>query len=198
MSYNSLLVCGDTANVVIPDRWHPDLNKGSADSGRRFQAVTDAFEEIKRIHAGDEASRVRSLRYRGSSSTAGQYADSSYQRRSAQSFYGFRQSRQRNANFRGGYEGEVFVRRGSRGRRHESLHLMRSRVRMFESLGVGLGVFAIASVVSLAVIGTEVVWQSVNRGKSFEEVVREMQERPVKKYPGRRMRREGTGPRDGA
>lgn len=90
------------------------------------------------------------------------------------------------------------MRRRNHGTTHDALHMMRSRMRSFETLGVGLGVFAVACAVSLVVIGTEVIWQSVNRGKSFEEVVQEMQEKPNKKYASRKIRREASAPPEGA
>lgn len=76
--------------------------------------------------------------------------------------------------------------------RYENLHMIRSRIRMFESVGMSLGIFVAAAAVGLAFVGSEVMWQSVNRGKSFEEVVEEMQGRPDRKaVAGRRMRRGG-------
>lgn len=93
---------------------------------------------------------------------------------------------------RSGYAEEEAFRRWGRGVRHDNLHMIRSRLRMFESLGMGLGLFAAAVAVSVGYVGTEVVWRSVNRGKSFEELVEEMQGKAGQKTRvGRRMRRGG-------
>eukprot|EP00177_Eucheuma_denticulatum_P008365 GFKZ01015217.1.p4 GENE.GFKZ01015217.1~~GFKZ01015217.1.p4 ORF type:complete len:122 (-),score=25.41 GFKZ01015217.1:168-533(-) len=63
-----------------------------------------------------------------------------------------------------------------------------------EPVGVGFGVFVVATAACVLLVGSEFVWRFLNRGKSFEEVVGDREERQQRgKYGVKRMRR-----RDGA
>lgn len=60
-----------------------------------------------------------------------------------------------------------------------------------ESVGIGLGMMAIGTVAFIVLVGSEVLWRGLNRGKSFEGMINEMEERPSVsrgKYRARRGR----------
>lgn len=151
---------------------------------------------MKRRQASESASQARGGRYRGahSGSTGYHYGRNNFRGGSGAGFGGFRRKTGANRGYGDGFGEEEPRWRRQHGTTHDSLHSMRSRLRAFESVGVGIGVLAVACAASLVVVGTEMMWASVNRGKSFEEVMRELQEKPAAaKAVPRRRRGGGAG-----
>lgn len=177
--------------LFLFSRWHPDLNKDLAEAHQRFQAISEAFEEVKQRQAAEEMIARNEWRYRKARSTAAgyEYSKSKFRRSTDSSFNSFRRKGGGDGGFKSGYGYEEFVKGNGRRATHESVFSFRRRGRSFETLGIGLGLFVGMSLVSLLAIGSDVLWTSINRGKSFEDVIKEVHDRPKKVEFGKRKRR---------
>lgn len=154
-------------------RWHPDLNKGSTEAHQQFQAITEAFEEIKRVGSSTRRWPAKES-MRGGFRTRGgaRYGYTSGMRKGT-GFSGFRQAQ-------GGFRAEQMYRRERAGGATD-----------LESAGIGLGMMAVGMVAFVGLVGSEAFWRGLNRGKSFEEMINELEERPIVttgKYRTRRGR----------
>lgn len=67
-------------------------------------------------------------------------------------------------------------------------------MRAFESLGTGIGVLGAVAIVGLSMLGTEYVWRTSNRGKSFEDLMRQRSRRiEDDRHRRRNVRRDDDG-----
>lgn len=166
-------------------RHHPDVNKGCEISSRRFQEVKTAYEQIESTRVwggGARSAAADGGAWRGSSRRA---AAQGGRYRYTGGFYGMRGGR---GGGGGGAGAGGFGGRYGKGQRgaewgwggavdgEMSFQRLQRRVRMMERAGGVAAVLVVGASVTFAAVGTEVVWQGTNRGKSFDELMRRLDE----------------------
>lgn len=171
------------------------MNKTAPNAQTKFHEIKEAFEEIKQrqfysgiLHRKPHVTRRNETSYNNYRNRY-TYTDTN-RSRNASSFYNFRRdSAKAESNFRGSYEDDAYTRRPSRGTTHESLRMIRSRLRYMESLGLGLGIVLTGCTIAAAAFAGEFMWKRANRGKSFDELMRTLDENPEQKREVMRKRR---------
>ena len=171
------------------------MNKTAADAHARFHEIKEAFDEIKQrqfysgtLHRRPHVTRRNETSY---SNYRNRYTYTETNRsRYDSSFSNFRRDSTRaESNFKGGYEDDAYTRRPSRGTTHESLRMIRSRLRYMESLSLGLGIFLTGCTIAAAAVTGEFMWNRANRGKSFDALMRSVDENPEQRRKATRKRR---------
>lgn len=138
------MVMANVTGVSYAYRWHPDRNAGSVEAQARFQAILEAFQEVKRLQG------VEGRMFRGQA----RYGASSY---SGTGWMGA-MGRKGGSDFNRGVRNSA-----PRGPRGDGWGIFASKAG-----------FAAAAVLCLVFVmnGGEMLWNWNNGGKSFEEMIK--------------------------
>ncbi|CAN8073598.1 unnamed protein product [Agarophyton chilense] len=171
-------------------KYHPDMNKGCKVSGRLFQEAKEAFEELKEKRRPSNIGNLYQT-YRSNSEYARyRYTDTRRRTSTGDQFYGFRRDKAGKGGFKGnyesGYQANEWVRRSAD---NQAFSSMQRRLRILERTGVGAAVLIFGVALSFAAVGTEAVWKASNKGKSFDDLVRDLDKRDSSKERSGRRRK---------
>lgn len=172
-------------------RYHPDVNKGSKVAQQRFHIIKDAFENVKAQHGAHGETRTHSGRYGRDTHMHARhpYGSASGSRKSESSFHGFRRDGRPQADFNAGYREENTAHQRRRGTTHESMHIFRSRFRLIERMGIGIGVACVSMTIAAGTLGSGYFFKVQNRGKSFDDLMKTLDARSFSEESVKRRRR---------
>ena len=71
------------------------------------------------------------------------------------------------------------------------------RLRTFQRFGVGLGAVIIGTSMAVGVLGVDLAWRKANRGKSFDDLMKNLDKQPKQITCVSRRKRRPSQPKDG-
>lgn len=176
-------------------RYHPDVNTGCQLSSHKFQDVKEAFEQIRDLQESRGLNGNSSTHREPNTSYRYRYTTPPRQETNRAPFYGFRQDRGGGGDFRASCKPNQHVHRGvNRGMNGFEFWSMQRQYRMMERTGLGLAVLLTCITLTVTGFGSEMIWRANNKGKSFDDLMRNLDSRaPIQERRRRRTNSEQIG-----